>query len=276
MCTTKDPMSASALTPTAEPSGEDLRLAAVHRYDILDSPPDGAFDRITALAARLLAVPISIVSIVDQDRIWFKSHHGGDAGQVGRDPGLCASAILQDEAWEVRDAVVDPRTLTNPLVTGALGLRFYLGIPLTTHDGYNLGTLCVIDREPRTASAEDIATLRDLASMVVDELELRLAAKRVIALELEARHRAEVLAEASAKTATSLEAGLGNSRMIGMAIGIVMARDQIDADAAFAKLRTLSNDLNLKLSRVAEQVVTRHNASSVYDSSATPTNAPAD
>ena len=268
-------MSASALTPTAELSGEDLRLAAVHRYDILDSPPDGAFDRITALAARLLAVPISIVSIVDHDRIWFKSHHGGDARQIGREPGLCASAILQDDAWEVRDALADPRTLTNPLVTGALGLRFYLGIPLTTHDGYNLGTLCVIDREPRTASAEDIATLRDLASMVVDELELRLAAQRVIALELEARQRAEVLADASARTATSLEAGLENSRMIGMAIGIVMARDQIDADAAFAKLRTLSNDLNLKLSRVAEQIVTRHNAARAYDPSATPTNAPA-
>lgn len=269
-------MSASALTPTAEPSGEDLRLAAVHRYDILDSPPDGAFDRITALAARLLAVPISIVSIVDHDRIWFMSHHGGDARQVGREPGLCASAILQDDAWEVRDALADPRTLTNPLVTGALGLRFYLGIPLTTHDGYNLGTLCVIDREPRSASDEDIATLRDLASMVVDELELRLAAQRVIALELEARQRAEVLADASAKTATSLEAGLDNSRMIGMAIGIVMARHQIDADAAFAKLRTLSNDLNLKLSRVAEQIVTRHNAASGYDPSATPTNAQAD
>jgi GAF domain-containing protein len=255
-------MSAPILTPPADHATEALRLAAVHRYDILDSPPDGAFDRITALAARLLEVPISIVSIVDQDRIWFKSHHGGDARQVGRDPGLCASAILQDEAWEVRDAVVDPRTLTNPLVTGALGLRFYLGIPLTTHDGYNLGTLCVIDKQPRSASAEDIATLRDLASMVVDELELRLAAKQVIALELEARHRAELLADASAKTATSLEAGLDNSRMIGMAIGIVMARQQIDADAAFATLRTLSNDANRKLSHVAEQIVTRHNAES--------------
>jgi GAF domain-containing protein len=257
-------MSASVLTPTAEPSGEELRLAAVHRYDILDSPPDGAFDRITALAARVLAAPISIVSIVDHDRIWFKSHHGGDVVQIGRDPGLCASAILQDEVYEVRDAVVDPRTLTNPLVTGALGLRFYLGVPLTTHDGYNLGTLCVIDREPRTASEDDIATLRDLASMVVDELELRLAARQVVALQLEARHRAEEMAGAATKTATTLEAGLDNSRMIGMAIGIVMARDQIGADAAFAKLRALSNDLNLKLSRVAEQVVSRHNDSSPH------------
>src|SRR5690349_15983564 len=105
--------------------------------------------------------------------------------------------------------------------------------------------------------------------MVVDEMELRLAAKQVIALELEARHRAEVSADASAKTAMSLEAGLDNSRMIGMAIGIVMAMDQIDADAAFAKLRRLSNDLNLKLSSVAEQVVQRHNAESGSDSSAT-------
>lgn len=255
-------MTAYTLMPAPDPVVEEQRLAAVHRYDVLDTPPDGAFDRITALAARLLTVPISIVSIVDSDRIWFKSHHGLDVGQIGRDPGLCASAILQQGVWEVSDAVADPRTLTNPLVTGALGLRYYVGIPLTTRDGFNLGTLCVIDREPRVASEEDKATLRDLASMVLDELELRLAAKRVVALELEARHRAEELAAASARTATSLEAGLDNSRTIGKAIGIVMATGKIDDAAAFAKMRNLSNDLNLKLSIVAQQIVARHNGSS--------------
>jgi GAF domain-containing protein len=139
----------------SEASYEDARLAAVRRYAVLDTPPDGAFDRITALAARHFSVPISIVSIVDRDRIWFKSHHGVDAQEIGRDPGLCASAILQDGPWVVENAAVDPRTLANPLVAGELGLRFYAGAPLTTHDGFNLGTLCVIDQEPRRLSDRD-------------------------------------------------------------------------------------------------------------------------
>ena len=135
------------------PSNEAERLAAVRRYDVLDTPPDGAFDRITALAARLFDVPIAIVSIVDTDRIWFKSHHGLDVEEIGREAGLCASAILHDGPWLVTDAAIDPRTLANPLVAGEFGLRFYAGVPLTTHDGYNLGTLCVIDHEPRETPA---------------------------------------------------------------------------------------------------------------------------
>jgi hypothetical protein len=91
------------------------RMRAVHQYEILDTPPEGAFDRIAGVAARTFSVPIGIVSIVDTDRIWFKSHHGlPEVQEIGRDPGLCASAILQNEPWVVTDASVDPRTLANP------------------------------------------------------------------------------------------------------------------------------------------------------------------
>jgi two-component sensor histidine kinase len=159
---------------------EAQRLAAVRRYDILDTPPDGAFDRITAIAARLLNVPIAIVSIVDHDRIWFKSRHGVDVPQLDRDPGLCASCILQDGPWIISDARTDVRTLANPLVAGAAGIQFYLGIPLKTHDGFNLGTLCVLDTAPRTPSKTDVAQLGDLAAVVMDEIELRLAAKKAV------------------------------------------------------------------------------------------------
>ena len=155
---------------------EPARLAAVRRYDILDTPPDGAFDRITAIAARLLKMPVAIVSVVDTDRIWFKSHHGMQAGQIGRDPGLCASCILQEGPWLVNDARSDPRTLANPLVAGKFGAQFYLGVPLRTHDGFSLGTLCVIDFVPRTVSEAEVAHLIDLAAVVMDELELRLSA----------------------------------------------------------------------------------------------------
>lgn len=156
---------------------EPQRLEAVRRYGILDTPPDGAFDRITALAAKLFDVPICIISIVDHDRIWFKSHHGIDAQQIDREPGLCASAILHGEPWIVTDARTDPRTLSNPLVCGELGLQFYAAIPLVSSDGFKLGTLNIIDTEPRELSDEETQTLKDLASIVMDELELRLQAR---------------------------------------------------------------------------------------------------
>ena len=161
-------------------NGEADRLAEVHRYEILDTPPDGAFDRIARLAAQLLDVPIAIVSIVDVDRIWFKSHHGTDVTQVVRDPGLCASAILQDEPWIIENAAIDPRALTNPLVAGKLGMRAYAGAQLRTRDGHNLGTLCVLDRRPRAFSKSQIKILEELAAIVVRELEVRLAARRAV------------------------------------------------------------------------------------------------
>jgi sigma-B regulation protein RsbU (phosphoserine phosphatase) len=186
----------TAFVDTLIPPDDLARLEVVRRYDILDTPPDGAFDRITALAARMFGVPIAIVSVVDTDRIWFKSHHGlPDVSEIDREPGLCASAILQDDPWIVSDATSDPRTLANPLVAGSFGLRFYAGVPLTTHDGYNLGTLCVLDFEPREVTEVETATLQDLAAVVMSELELRLVGRRTIAREERLRREAEELAD---------------------------------------------------------------------------------
>ena len=162
------------------PPDEAKRMAAVRRYNILDTPPDGAFDRITALAARRFGVPIAIVSIVDEDRIWFKSHHGLPVEQIDRKPGLCASAILGDDPYLLADASVDPRSLANPLVAGDFGLRFYAGVPLTTSDGHNLGTLCVIDKEPRPIDEMQIEDLKDLAAVVMDQIEMQLSAQRAV------------------------------------------------------------------------------------------------
>lgn len=157
---------------------EESRMQAVHRYRILDTLPDGMFDRVAAIAARVFSVPVAIVSIVDHDRIWFKTHHGTDVEQIGKDPGLCASAILQDGPWIISDATTDPRSLANPLVAGEFGLQFYAGVPLRTPDGYNLGTLCVIDREPREFTEDDARTLEDLAAIVMNDLELRLQTRQ--------------------------------------------------------------------------------------------------
>lgn len=172
--------------PALIPPNESGRLAAIRRYDILDTPPDGAFDRITSLAARLLRAPIAIVSVVDADRIWFKSHHGLETEEIGRDPGLCASAILHDGPWIINDAPHDPRALANPLVAGEFGLKFYAGVPLRTSDGYSMGTLCVLDFEPRELEDGEVEALMDLAGMVMSELELRLASREAIS---EARER---------------------------------------------------------------------------------------
>jgi signal transduction histidine kinase/CheY-like chemotaxis protein len=174
---------------------ETERLNALHRYEILDTPPDGAFDRITSIAARLFKVPIAIVSLVDSDRIWFKSHHGLDVQQIDRAPGLCASAILSDDIYAITDASKDLRSLTNPLVVGEMGLRFYAAAPLRTYDGHNLGTLCVIDKKSRSISSEEMSILTDLAAVIIDEIELRLAAQKVGQLNIElakAKEAAEV------------------------------------------------------------------------------------
>ncbi|PXA69822.1 protein kinase domain-containing protein [Cryobacterium arcticum] len=164
----------------ADADDEDGRMNAVRRYDLLDTPPDGTFDRITALAARIFDVPIALVSVVDHDRIWFKSKHGLSVDHIDRDAGLCASAILDNEPWVVTDARIDPRALANPLVAGEMGLQFYAGVPLRTRDGYNLGTLCVIDQEPRQFSESETASLEDLAAMVMNELELRLDSRQAL------------------------------------------------------------------------------------------------
>ncbi len=165
------------------------RQAAVDRYAILDTPRDGTFDNITAIAASLFNVPIAIVSIVDHDRIWFKSHHGVDIEQVARDPGLCASAILRDAPTVINDARVDPQALANPLVAGEAGMRFYAAAPIKTSDGFKLGTLCVLDKKPREVTEGQMRMLHSLAAVVVDELELRLAARKVAQLgeELQAK-----------------------------------------------------------------------------------------
>jgi GAF domain-containing protein len=168
------------MTTTETHVDESKRIEALKRYDILDTPPDGSFDRITKLASTIFKVPISIISLVDTDRIWFKSHYGLPINQIGRDPGLCASAILSDDVHVIEDAITDARSLSNPLVAGEFGLRFYAGMPLQTEDNYNLGTLCIIDKVPRTLTTEEREILKQLAQIVMREMELRVALRNTV------------------------------------------------------------------------------------------------
>ena len=169
------------------------RLAAVRRYDVLDAPRDGTFDRVAALAAAIFAVPIATVTIVDADRVWFAAAEGLEGvTQVGTEPGLCASAVLADGPYVVNDAAADPRTLDHPLVRGELGLRFYAAVPITVAGGHRLGTVNVIDREPRDIVPQvQLDMLASLAAIVADHLDLRLAALSTVRTERDLRNRAE-------------------------------------------------------------------------------------
>lgn len=166
------------------PTNEAQRLAAVQRYAILDTPPEQTFERITKLAARFFNVPIAIISIVDRDRIWFKSHHGLDLEQIDRDLGLCAAVILQNDIYAVIDAKTDPRTATSPLVAEEFGWRFYAAAPLRTAAGFNIGTIAVIDFSPREITAAEQETLKDLAAIAINQLDLRLLVKASVVFEV--------------------------------------------------------------------------------------------
>jgi PAS domain S-box-containing protein len=162
------------------PANEAERLAALHRYKVLDTPPEAAFDRITNLAARLFNMPIALISFVDESRAWFKSCIGFGTQEVPRDDTLCNFAVLANEPLIIPDARLDDRFACNPLVQSEPGVRFYAGAPLLSQDGFNLGTLCLLDSQPREPfTPEQQATLVDLAAMVMDELELRLAAYQI-------------------------------------------------------------------------------------------------
>lgn len=155
------------------PPTEAARLDALRQYAVLDSEAEQGFDELVRVASILCGTPISLVSLVDADRQWFKARHGLAATQTPRDQAFCAHAILEATPLVVPDARHDERFQDNPLVTGDPGIRFYAGAPLLTSEGHALGTLCVIDRQPRALTAAQLEGLQLLARQVVMQLEHR-------------------------------------------------------------------------------------------------------
>lgn len=176
---------------------EIQRLRALHRSRLLDTPPETAFDDIVKLASHICGTPVSLMSLVDESRQWFKARVGLDAQETPREVAFCAHAILSTngDPLVVNDAAQDSRFSDNPLVTSAPYVRFYAGVPLVTEDGLPLGTLCVIDHQPRQISPEQVAMLRTLADAAVAQIRLRDHARYLVQ-----KHEAELKDLATART----------------------------------------------------------------------------
>jgi GAF domain-containing protein len=152
---------------------EPARVEALHKYAILDTEPEQAFDDLVLLASFICMTPIALISLVDEDRQWFKSKIGLSVSETARDVAICATAIQQPDVFIVPDALNDERFRNNPLVVSEPNIRFYAGAPLIDEEGHALGTICVIDRVPREFAADQQAALKALSRLVLAQLEFR-------------------------------------------------------------------------------------------------------
>ena len=175
------------------PEDELSRLKDLYEYDVLDTEAEKSFDDLTQLASDICETPISLISLVDPDRQWFKSKHGIDVAETARDISFCSHAILENQVFEVQNALTDTRFHDNPLVTNDPNIRFYAGAPLITPRGNAIGTLCVISDKPKKLSSKQINALTVLSKEVIAQLELRLNNKKLfMALEKQKEHNKEL------------------------------------------------------------------------------------
>lgn len=223
------------------PENEETRLQVLRNYQILDTLPEEALDDIVFIASRICKTPIAVISLVDENRQWFKAKIGLDVSETPREFAFCAHAILETEALVVPDTLKDKRFADNPLVTGEPGIRFYAGAPLLTADGYAIGVLCVVDRVPRELDREQLRALSALSRQVIEYLELRRSSKLLRedvakrkqmekellkskdAAEIATQAKSDFLAVMSHEVRTPLNAVIGMTRLL---MGTPLSKEQ--------------------------------------------------
>lgn len=212
------------------------RLAALQSYGILDTDFEESFDRITRLAANLFDTPISLVTLVDEKRQWFKSVVGFDIRETSRDVAFCSHAIRGNDVFVVADAERDERFCTNPLVTGDPKIRFYAGAPLNTREGFSLGTICVIDRVAREPlDAERVQALQDFSGLVVELLETRRIGRR-----------AHLILTSVEDSVAGISSAAADIRLAGLHVS------QMDEDDFVAMIRGRSRTLAERIKELKE------------------------
>lgn len=205
------------------PLNDSQRLDILRKYEILDTEAESEFDDLTQLASYICNTPISLVTLIDEDRQWFKSKVGLDATEGPRDTSFCGHVILDNEVMIINDATKDERFFDNPAVTGELQVRFYAGAPLIDKSGYKLGSLCVVDNKPREISKEQIDALKKLSRLVVNQMELRLELKKQIEREKIVKINSMQMLH-SAKMSTLGEMAGGISHEINNPLAIIQGK----------------------------------------------------
>ncbi len=221
-------------------SNEELRMQELNNYYVLDTPPDFNLDSLTKIASRICHTPIALISLIDENRQWFKSKVGLAVDETPREISFCTHAIQQDDVFIVSNPTEDPRFKDNPLVTGEPYIRYYAGMPLKSHNGYNVGTICVIDQKPNYLDDDKIELLRTLSKQVVNYFEIYKKNRELILL------RKSIIHDEKMKSVINISSGI--SQEINNPLSIILGRiylleSKLKSDHAFEQQDALK-DLN--------------------------------
>lgn len=223
------------------PENDEERVKVLRRYNILHTPSEDSFDNLAQLATKIFNVPISLISLVDTETVFFKANIGmGDTKEVNRGKSLCSLAVLAKDVTVFEDALKEPCLIANPNVAGDFGLRFYAGAPLVTHDGHLIGTLCVVDQQPRIFNEEERLVLQHISTAVMDQIELRLSALT----EIDKQHKINRELEDQRKETLVANEKLAASNEELLATNDELSQSQRELEFNEAKFRLIADNIS--------------------------------